>query len=452
MGNAAIRGARVGVLVADLDTGQVLLQRRSGRALVPASNQKILTAAASLDVWGPAHRFETPVLIDGELADGVLRGSLWIRGSGDPGLVSESLWKLAEELRLLGLREVTGGIGVDRGLFETLRHHPDWHPLSRRAYHAPNGALAANYSSFRIEVEPGPRVGAPARLQVAPRTEYFRLRSDARTVEGRGRLQIGIQPLADGSGERVRIAGSVGRGAGPETYWRSVSMPERYAASLLREQLEAQGVRVYGGIRIGPAPASAREILRFSGDSLGNLVWKLNKNSNNFIAEQLFLLLGVERFGTPAGWDKSGRALAEWLERAGLADRRTVVADGSGLSPRNRISPRTLVGLIRGAALAPASGAEFQSSLPLGSLDGTLRDRRLESVPGIRGKTGHLRAASALSGVIPLGPERRLAFSVLVNGARGDRASVDAAIDGFVDSLAGSLGAARESAAANSAP
>ena len=433
----AVRGARVGVLAVDLDSGEELLALRPDRALVPASNQKILTAAASLDAWGPAHRFETPLLAGGELRDGALGGALWVAGSGDPGLVSESLWKLAEELRLLGLREVAGGIGVDRGLFGTLGHHPDWHPVSRRAYHAPPGAFAANYSSFRVEVEPGPVAGVPARLQVVPRTDYFRLRSEARTVAGRGRPRLELQLLADDSGERVRLAGSVGRSSGTRTWWRSVALPERYAASLLRAQLEAHGVRVSGGVRVAPVPPEARELLRFPGESVGSLVHKLNKHSNNFIAEQLFLLLGVERFGPPASWDKGRRALAGWLADERLADRGTAVADGSGLSARNRVSPRTLVGAIRRGARAAAWGPEFLASLPLGGLDGTLRERDLGRTPGIRGKTGHLRAASALSGVVPGGSSgRRLAFAVLVNGARGGREPVDAAIDAFVAALA----------------
>ena len=108
----ALKGARVGVVVEELGSGRRLLEHEADAALVPASNQKLLVAAASLAHWGPAHRFETPILIEGELADGVLDGALWVVGRGDPSLVSESLWKLAEEVRLRGIREANGDLLV----------------------------------------------------------------------------------------------------------------------------------------------------------------------------------------------------------------------------------------------------------------------------------------------------------------------------------------------------
>jgi D-alanyl-D-alanine carboxypeptidase/D-alanyl-D-alanine-endopeptidase (penicillin-binding protein 4) len=439
----AVAGARVGLLVEDLDTGDIVLAHNAGQGLVPASNQKLAIAAAALEQWGPSHQFETPVLASGTLRDGVLEGTLWIVGRGDPGLVSESLWRMAEELRLRGLREITDGIGIDASYFSGPAQHPDWYPLSRRAYHAPASAFAVNYSSFRIDVMPAPQVGALARLRVAPQVDYFQLRSDARTVPGRGRLQLGVELLADGSGERVTIAGSVGLADSTDTFWRCVALPERYAASLLRTQLEAHGIRVTGGIRLGAVPADAALLLRFEGEPLASLVWKLDKNSNNFIAEQLFRILGAEQLGPPATWEKGAQALGAWLGSAGLADRQTVVADGSGLSPRNRLAARTLVGLIRRGAHSVRSGPEFLASLPLGGLDGTLRDRELASLP-VRAKTGHLRAVSSLAGVLPTRAGRRLAFAVVVNGARGPQPDVDAAIDALVLGLDQGVAAAND--------
>jgi D-alanyl-D-alanine carboxypeptidase/D-alanyl-D-alanine-endopeptidase (penicillin-binding protein 4) len=439
----AIAGSRVGVLVEDLDTGERLLSHRAELALVPASNQKLVIAAAALEHWGPAHSFQTPVLASGTLRDGTLDGTLWIVGSGDPGLVSESLWRLAEELRLLGLREITEGIAVDTRYFAGPGHHPDWYPISRRAYHAPTGAFAVNYSSFRVEVLPAPEAGALARLRVAPQIDYFHTRSAARTVPGRGRLQLGVELLADASGERVAIAGSMGLADGNDTLWRSVAMPERYAASLLRRMLEAQDIRVGGGIRMGSVPADAQPLLSFAGEPIGTLVWRLAKNSNNFIAEQLFQLYGAEQLGAPATWDKGARALSAWLDSVGLSDRQTVIADGSGLSPRNRLAPQTLVGLLRRSAQSARSGPEFLASLPLGGLDGTLRDREFAALP-VRAKTGHLRAVSSLAGVLPTHAGRRLAFAIIVNGARGTQPDVDAAIDALVASFDQGVAAAND--------
>ena len=434
----ALRGARVGVSIVDLASGRPVFERESHRLMVPASNLKLLVGAAALRQWGPTYRFETPVLAEaGPDANGVIEGPLWIIGRGDPSLVSESLWKMAEEIRLLGVREIRGGIAVDGSHFDRLRTHPDWEPVTRRAYEAPTSAFAVNYSSFRIEVSGAPEAGGKARLQTAPRVTYFRTRSDALTLASGDVMELEIGRLPDGTGEHVVVRGVFPLGDEPRTFWRSVELPELYAASVLRAQLESQGVRVSGPIRFGPAPAGARELLRFEGEPVARIVQLLNKWSNNFVAEQLTKLLGAERHGGPARWETGRQALAEFLEQIGVGRDQAVISDGSGLSARNRISPAALVAVLRAGATDPASGPEFLASLPLGGLDGTLEDRMQEVTQPVRGKTGHLRHVSSLTGILPGTDGRTLVFSVLVNGARGGPLDVDAALDAFVARLLG---------------
>lgn len=431
-----LRGARVGLLVADLDTGETLLERSSRELFVPASNQKLLTAAAALLHWGPTHRFETRVLAERALdAEGVLAGRLWIVGSGDPSLVSESIWKLAEDLRLLGLLDIRGGLGVDATLFDARHTHPDWEPLSSNAYHARVAAFAVNYSSFRVEVMPGR--GRAAKVSLAPDVSYFRLLGGVTTAPGRAPLELALEPLPDRSGELVRLRGAIARDAEPKTFWRAVSLPELYAVAVLRRQLEAHGIRPGAGLALGPVPTDARELLRFSGAPISEIVRKLNKWSNNFIGEQLLKSLGAERSGRPGSWENGPRAIYELLREHDLIDRATVIADGSGLSPRNRLSPDSLVRVIRALARDFRVGPEFLASLPLGGLDGTLEERMVDGAPALRGKTGHLRHVASLSGVVRGASGRRLAFSLLVNGAAAAQADLDLAMDGFISQLAG---------------
>jgi D-alanyl-D-alanine carboxypeptidase/D-alanyl-D-alanine-endopeptidase (penicillin-binding protein 4) len=433
----ALRGARVGVAVADLVSGRVLLESDSKRPLVPASNQKILTSAAALLFWGPTYRFET-LLVAGEALgeDGRLEGPLWVVGSGDPSLVSETLWKMAEELRLAGLREVPAGLAVDAEYFDTRTTHGDWEPISSRAYHARTAAFAANYSSFRIDVVAADRLGDRAVVYVAPDVGYFRLRSNVPTTARRGPLRLGLARLPDGSGETVSLSGAMAAGSEPKTFWRSVQLPTRYAASLLRRQLDAQGVRVAESLQIVAAPEDAVELVRFRGDSLSQIVRRLNKYSNNFIAEQLVKALGADWTGGRGSWPSGTQAVHQVLDQRGLLDPGTIIADGSGLSPRNRVSPATLVRVIRAVSDDFAAGPEFLASLPLGGLDGTLEDRMEDPRVAVRGKTGHLNHVSALSGVLSTATGRRLAFAVIVNGGRGGREAVDDAIDSFVSGLA----------------
>ena len=431
----ALRGARVGVVVEKLASGERVLAHAADAPLVPASNQKLLIASAALAHWGPAHRFETPVRVEGEVVDGVLDGALWVIGQGDPSLVSESLWKLAEEIRLRGIREIRGGLGVDTTYFDGAYFHPDWEPVSARAYYAPTSAWSANYSSFRIDVAPGARVGEPAQVRLAPATPYFRTLSDALTLRGGGKLSLDVAVLPDGAGESVRVTGSVSTDRAPVTYWRAVALPERYAAALLRAQLEAQGIRVGNRVRFAPAPPETRELLRFPGEPLALQVRLLDKYSNNFVAEQLTKLLGADLYGAPASWEKGVRALGEHLRSIGAFGAGTVIADGSGLSPRNRVAPATLAALVRSSVQSFAYGAEFLASLPIGGRDGTLETRMEDFASPVRAKSGHLQRVASLSGVVPDEGGELLAFSVIVNGARGSSLDVDAAVDAFVESL-----------------
>jgi len=431
----ALRGARIGVAVEELESGKPLLSHAADEALVPASNQKLLIASASLARWGPSHRFETPILVEASPNDGVLEGPLWVIGQGDPSLVSESLWKLAEEIRLRGIREIRGGLAIDTSKFDDTYFHPDWQPVSSRAYYAPTCAWSANYSSFRIDVAPGTRVGEHAQVRLAPAIPYFRTLADALTLRGGGQLSLDVDVLPDGTGESVRVSGSVSTDREPATFWRAVALPERYAAAVLRAQLEAQGIRVGARVHFGPAPAEAHELFRFAGEPLALQVRLLDKYSNNFVAEQLTKLLGADVYGAPGTWEKGVRALGDHLRSIGAFRAGTVIADGSGLSARDRIAPSTLTAVIRASAQNFAYAPEFLASLPIGGRDGTLETRMAAPAPLVRAKTGHLQRVASLSGVVPGVVGERLVFSIVVNGARGNSQDVDAALDAFVGSL-----------------
>jgi D-alanyl-D-alanine carboxypeptidase/D-alanyl-D-alanine-endopeptidase (penicillin-binding protein 4) len=237
--------------------------------------------------------------------------------------------------------------------------------------------------------------------------------------------------------EAVRVRGSMKVGEKTQTYWRSVAHPEAYAGWLLRRQLEAHGIVVRGGIHVGEAPVKAQQLLGFKGETLGRIVWKLNKFSNNFIAEQLTKALGADRFAPPGTWSKGRLVLEDYLkEEIGGLPAGEVLADGSGLSPRNRLSAATLSRVMRSASLRFESGPEFLASLPIGGLDGTLEERLRDPSLPVRAKTGHLTGVVALCGIVPDAQERRLLFAVLVNGARTSSEAVDAELDSFVRALA----------------
>src|SRR5262249_45754421 len=159
-------------------------------------------------------------------------------------------------------------------------------------------------------------------------------------------------------------------GAPAQTVARSVADPTRYAGAVLRAQLQAAGIEVSGEVRVAPAPVGAATLYDFEGPTLGEQLVPFLKFSNNAIGETLCKDLAVARGAARASFEGCADALRSELQRLGVADGGLVVADGSGLSSRNQVTPRTLV---RALALARARltlGPELVAALPIGGVDG----------------------------------------------------------------------------------
>ena len=254
-----LRGATIAALVVDAGTGEALYAHDAGRALVPASNMKLLTSLAVLSSFGPAHRFETIIYADAapDAEGGV--GRLYVEGGGDPALTSEDLWRLAADLRRAGLRSVRSGLLIDASLFDNEIWHPSWGKVSARAYNAPIGAFAVNYGAFAIRVAAGQRSGDPVVAVLDPPVSFLHLVNRARTVPARGRARLTIDRRQGAGFDEVTVSGSLRAGA-EKVHYRSVADPVRYAGSVLRHQLEANGISVKGSLERGTIPEDATEL------------------------------------------------------------------------------------------------------------------------------------------------------------------------------------------------
>ena len=432
-----LRGAAVSVLVVDRRSGEELFARYPDRRLVPASNQKLLTATAALASFGPTHRFVTEV---GASAAPDAEGRvsrLSVRGGGDPSLTSEQWWRLAADLRALGLREVSDLLTVEDRIFDDERWHPSWQPVTARAYHAPVGALTANYGTFRVRVAPGAGVGAPAQVTIDPPIPYLALVPRAMTGAPGSRASLRVDRLAVGATEQVQVAGSIPVEGKARDIYRSVAHPTRYAAAVLRQQLEANGIRVLGATRRAPMPAEGVPLLSFEGYELARVVALFMKNSNNMIGEALIKAMGRGANGTPGSWPRGLAALRRILGERGVDLAEARLADGSGLSRENRVSARMLVEVLRVADRSFELAPELLASLPIAGRDGTLEKRAEAARDRVRAKTGLLTGVTGLSGFARTAEGRDVVFSLLANGYRaGDRAAMRQ-VDRFVAALIG---------------
>jgi len=438
LASRGLRRARVSALVVRASDGAVLFERSPDRALTPASNMKILTAMAALELFGPTHRFETAVLADREPDMKGEVGALYVRGGGDPVLNSEDWWRLAADLHGRGLRHVRGDLVLDDGVFDGARWHPDWGAVSSRAYHAPVGGLSANYGAFAVTVRPGVRAGDPVGVEVDPPVAYLAISNRGRTGQPGQRSTLAVDRSRGAAGELVTVDGSIPAGSAPTTYYRSVLDPTRYAGAVLRMQLEALGVVVDGETRIGKVPEGAASLLVFKGRPLAEIVRLFVKYSNNAVAESLVKAMGAFATGEPGSWDNGIRASRGALESLGVDLDGLQIVDGSGLSYRDKLTPRALVDALRIAHDSFRIGPELTAALPIANGDGTL-ERRVEGAPGlVRAKTGLLNRVTSLSGYAAMPGGEIAVFSVLTNGYRGSDEEAMDALDRFVATLSGS--------------
>jgi D-alanyl-D-alanine carboxypeptidase/D-alanyl-D-alanine-endopeptidase (penicillin-binding protein 4) len=447
-----LAGASLGIYVERARDGKPLYSRGADQLLIPASNQKILTTLAALQRFGPSFRFETRIWApEAPNADGVVE-ALIVEGRGDPVMNSEDWWRLAADLRREGLRGIEGDLRVDDSLFDGPGWHPSWGRVSARAYHAPIGALTANYGSYFVSVWPQSDVGSSALVDIDPPVPYLHLRNLAKTAARSARPRLSVDRVRgarkDGSAEEiVRVQGVTRIGDDVDRFPRSVLDPGLYAGSLLAYQLAANGIYLDGDVRRAPrGDAPATLVLERPGRALAEIVQLCMKYSNNSIAESLVKSLaaysadGFEGRSSEAPtdepvhqgtWTAGVRAVRAELAELHVDLSGATLVDGSGLSLQNRVSPRMLVRALRAGRESFRIGPEFVASLPIAERDGTL-EKRLRGGDGrIRAKTGLLSDASvtALSGFAERPDGETLVFSILVNGHAGGSGPAMDAVD-----------------------
>jgi D-alanyl-D-alanine carboxypeptidase/D-alanyl-D-alanine-endopeptidase (penicillin-binding protein 4) len=435
-----------GVHVVDLESGETVFSHAAETPRILASNTKLVTSAAALELLGPGYVFRTPVLARGAVAGGWLRGDLAVVGGGDPNISGRlhdgdplavfRLW--AAELLRRGIRRVEGDVYLVHGLFEPPRVHPDW-PRDQldRYYEAPVEALSFSDNAVLVRVAPGTAAGRPAQVETVPDLPLFSFDNRAATTSSRRRHRVAIDRI-DGS-NRLRVAGAVLRRAAPVESWIAVADPLAYFGAAMREALAEEGIAVSGEMRaVAELPAGPwRKVAEHRSDLL-TTVEVILKRSQNFYAESLLKLLGAELCGE-GSWEAGLEVLAEYLDGVGIPRGGYELADGSGMSRGNRMSPRQVTWLLSYMRRRPLA-REFMLALSHSGEPETAWERRLAE-PAYRSnvfaKTGGLNGVSTLSGYVKAGSGRLYAFSILMNGAaerwRAKRAQ-DAILRVLIDS------------------
>ncbi len=424
------------VVVQEAGSSRTRLAWRADVPVNPASLTKLLTTYAALDLLGPAWTWSTPVWLQGTVTDGVLDGNLVIKGSGDPKLVPERLWLLLRRVQQLGVREIKGDIVLDRSAFSVPEQSPadfDGEPL--RPYNVRADALLLAYRSVLLSFTPDAARGV-ALVGVDPPLAGVQADSSVPLGAGicndwRGELKADFSDPT-----RLRLAGSFpascGEKAWPVAYADPRSYNDRMVSALWREM----GGKLGGSVRDGLAPGTAPAFTSVS-PALSEVVREINKFSNNVMAQQLFLTLGLNRGGSGSP-EASREVLRRWLnERLGRAAEGAVLDNGSGLSRETRLSAQQLARVLQSAWASPVM-PELVASLPVSGTDGTLI--RSKAAPGrAHLKTGSLRDVSGVAGYVLANSGRRYVVVAVVNhpNANAARPAIDALVQWAINESAG---------------
>jgi D-alanyl-D-alanine carboxypeptidase/D-alanyl-D-alanine-endopeptidase (penicillin-binding protein 4) len=433
----SLAGSDVGLVVRKASTGEVLYTRQSDRRRQPASNNKLLTSTAALDLLGTGYRFHTTVESAARRTGPVLAGDMYLRGGGDPTMLAIDYDALAASVASSGIRVVTGKVLGDDSFFDRVRLGTGWAWDDEPYYYdaqisgltiAPDTDFDAG--SIIVRVTPGAPGAAPA-VTLDPPNGYVHVVSTATTGAAGSASTLAVD--REHGGNTITVSGAIPAGAAPDEEFMAVWEPTGLATAVFRDALARHGVRVLGASGTGGTPPGAAVLAKHDSIDVGQLLTPFLKLSNNMHAETLVKAAGRQATGRGT-WPDGEATIDKALTQLGVDPNRLSTWDGSGLSRMDQVAPDQVASLLLAARSKPWF-AQFYAALPVAGnpdrmVGGTLRSR-MHGTPAegkVRAKTGSLTGVSALSGYVTAADGEELVFSMISNQTLGSPRAVEDAV------------------------
>lgn len=429
------KGGTIHAALVDLESDEWLLRARADVPVNPASNAKVLTAAAALELLGPAYQFQTELL--GHIDRNGHCERLVLKGGGAPDLTTADLWRLIRVARGQGLTSV-GTVVVDQSRF-TDRFVPpafEQQPNEWAPFRAPISALSLNENAITLNVVPT-ATGQPARIWYDPPGVVVEKGGVGTAARGTSDQVSWTLSAHQGSARlESTVGGQLGEDLGRRRYARRLDDPRLAGGDALFALLSETGVEIKNSVKLGRVQNEPR-IAVWHSAPVAEVVRALGKDSNNFVAEMLLVALsqvGVpkDRESQPWSSEMGAERVTTWLKERKVNVEGLVFKNGSGLFDANRISASQLSEVLALMEENPRVYQDFVSHLAMGATDGTMKGRLRDSPLGqrIRAKTGTLNQVDALTGYVQRpGGKSPAAFSVIVVGAKVSHAEIRKQVD-----------------------
>ena len=453
---SALRSATIpeeAMSVVVLRDQQTVLSHLADRPVHPASTMKLVTTLVSLDTLGPVFRGRTELRSSGTVQGDTLKGDLVLRGGADADFTTEALTGMLRSLRYQGIRRIDGRLVMDRQLFNPARPDigaPPFDDAPEAYYNVIPDALLVNKNMLQLDLRSS---AGGIKIAVQPELEGVSVSSDMRLINADcanwddDGQQSEVQRQANG---RIKV---VLHGTFPKNCVASDSINvldrQDYLDRLLRTTWKRLGGSIEGGTIDGATPPDARLLAAHVARALPEIVRDTNKPSDNLLARTLFLSLGAleadpvlgSRPQSGAGGGstaaRSEAVVRAWMRARGIDDTGLVLENGSGLSRSERITPVQLAGVLL-AGQRSNWAPEFQASMPIVAIDGTMR-RRLHDSPAAgraRMKTGTLKDVVAIAGYVTDAGGRQCVVVAMINSDRVDNGRGRMVLDTLVDWVA----------------
>ena len=376
-------GTKMAIMIYNPLTQDTLVSINHTETMIPASNTKLFTTAAALELLGGDYLLSTKILADDDdISDGTIEGNIYIQGFGNPTFTTEDLEELINQLYQSGLRKVTGNVVGDDTYFDDVYSRDDW--------------ISEEHANVKLP---------PISALVIDRNRTII------TKKRKGRYR---------------------------NYFVNVENPPLFAAKKFREKLISFGVEVTGNPISGQADENAKPLLD-SSIKLRELLQMINKNSDNFYAECLFKTLGSAYSGQQGNSFFSTQAILNYIEDNSIYSIGTKIVDGSGISRFDQVTAGALVGLLEKVYFNFKQFDDFFNSLSIAGVDGTLRKRMIGTPAenNFRGKTGTLNGVSSIAGFVTTADDDDIIVCIMFEYTKGGTSKYKSIQDGIIEILAG---------------
>ena len=408
-----LKTSEVGIMIYDLTADSIMYRYQADKLYRPASVEKVVTSVTALTLLGKDHMYQTKLAYKGYIKGDTLKGDLYVVGDLDAEFMEEDMECLTSAVTDMGIKVIDGQLKGDISLIDSVYWGPGWSwddtPESFQPYISP---LMLNRGCMNITAQPT-ELGKAAEILITPRSDVYRVHNNSVCfVPSRGNLKMTRNWMSNDN--TIMVTGNV---SVRRSTILNVYDSKKFFLRTLRYQLADKGINIpIDSLSYEPCPSDTVGIYTYS-RNITEILKQALKESDNLCAESMFFHAAQKFQGSKNLSFKQGQKTIKHFikEYLGIDERKYRIADGSGVSLYNYISPELLVECLRYAFHYPEIFQPIYSSLPIAGIDGTLkyRMRKGKAFRNVRAKTGSVTGVSSLSGYVKAANGHMFSFAII---------------------------------------